>query len=431
MSIALGGLIAFAFRGANLLIAFGLVWLTSDQLGGAGRGTFVLGATVVGVVTAVAGGITTAAAYQVSNQGRAPVAVLVNAAIPSVALAAGTVLAGVALWQTASGDAASIAIPVAAAAAAVILTAATSGVLLGEEAFVRYNLSLVTPPLAALAAISATFLAIDEPTARDALAAFAAGQWAALPLLLLAVLWRAERTFPPIQATLVRSLSTFGFMAAVSGTIAYLNYRGDLFIVEHFEGRMGVGVYGNAVYLAEAVWHASGSLALAMFARVGSLDAAGAALLTARVMRHTLLVLSAVCLGLFVVAGLLVDVFFAGDFDGMTGALRILLPGTLVYGLGAALSGFFTYQQGRPWMAAIIAGSALLTDLGLAFVLVPSMGINGAALATTLSYCAAMVLALALFTRSSGLGPVETFRFGRQDLDDYRRLAARLRSMMT
>ena len=75
MSIAFGGLIALAFRGANVLIAFGLVVLTSSELGGAGRGTYVLGVTVVGTLTAVAGGVTTAAAYQVSNQRRDPVTV--------------------------------------------------------------------------------------------------------------------------------------------------------------------------------------------------------------------------------------------------------------------------------------------------------------------------------------------------------------------
>ena len=124
------------------------------------------------------------------------------------------------------------------------------------------------------------------------------------------------------------------------------------------------------------------------------------------------------------------DLFFGAEFSGMTASLRILLPGTLIYGLGAALSGFFTYQQGRPWMAAIIAGTALLIDLALAVVFVPSMGIDGAALATTVSYGVAMVLALALFTRSSGLGLADTFRFGRSDIDDYRRLWARLRALV-
>lgn len=430
MSIAFGGLIAFAFRVANLAIAFGLVLLTSNELGGAGRGTFVLGVTVVGTLTAVAGGITTAAAYQVSNQRRDQVTVLANAALPALALAGLTLAAGIVVSQGASGDASAIAMPVAFAAAAVILISSISGVLLGGEAFVRYNISLVAPPLAALAATAIVFLSLDEPTARDALVAFAVGQWAAAPVLLAITLWRTSLPMPTLERSLVIRLSTFGFLAAVSGTIAYLNYRGDLFIVEHFEGRAGVGVYGNSVLIAEAVWRASGSLALAMFTRVASLDASEAALLTARVMRHTFVVLFGLCFGLFLFAGIIVDVFFGAEFDGMTGSLRILLPGTLIYGLGAALSGFFTYQQGRPWMAAIIAGSALLIDLVLAFAFIPSMGINGAALATTVSYGAAMVLALALFTRSSGLGLADTFRFGRGDVDDYRRLWSRLRALV-
>ena len=47
MSIAYGGIIAFAFRLANLAVALGTVLVTSRELGDAGRGTFVIGVTVV------------------------------------------------------------------------------------------------------------------------------------------------------------------------------------------------------------------------------------------------------------------------------------------------------------------------------------------------------------------------------------------------
>ena len=86
MSIAYGGIIAFIFRGAHLAVAFALVWVTSTELGGAGRGTFILGVTAIGMVTALMNGLTAAAAYQVSNRRRHPVEVLANAAVPALRL---------------------------------------------------------------------------------------------------------------------------------------------------------------------------------------------------------------------------------------------------------------------------------------------------------------------------------------------------------
>lgn len=427
MSIAYGGIIAFFFRGLHLAVAFALVLVTSAELGGAGRGTFILGVTAIGVVTALMNGLTAAAAYQVSNRRRHPVEVLVNAAVPAVAAVAIVFAAGAAGRLAFSGDIAAIAIPVAAGAGAIVVNSTISGVLLGQEAFVRYNASQVLPVACSLAGIAATFWLFDRATPTAALTAYAVGQWVAFPVLLMFAVRRSPG-WAGLDWRLARSLATFGVVAALAATVSYLNYRADLFVVEYFEGREGVGVYGNAVYVAEALWNLSGALALAAYARMGSAEREAAALLTARVMRHTLLILGLVSAALFVVAGAIVDLVFPVEFAGMVTPIRILLPGTLIFGLAASFSGYFTYQLGRPWASVVVASTALVVDIALAIALVPAMGIDGAALATTISYVCAIGLALAWFARSSGLGLARAFRYSRADFDDYRALFGRLRA---
>lgn len=78
MSVAFGGIVAFLFRGINILVGFLTLVVTANELGVSGRGTFVLGATVIGVVAAMSGGLTASTAYQVSNRKRDPGTVLVN-----------------------------------------------------------------------------------------------------------------------------------------------------------------------------------------------------------------------------------------------------------------------------------------------------------------------------------------------------------------
>lgn len=427
MSIAYGGIIAFFFRGVHLAAAFALVWVTSAELGGAGRGTFILGVTAIGIVTALMNGLTAAAAYQVANRRRQPVEVLANAAVPALGAVAAVFAAGLLARFAFEGDVAAIAVPVAAGAGAIIANSTIAGVLLGQEAFVRYNASQVLPVACSLLAIGIAFWGLDRATPTAALAAYAAGQWAATPVLFAFAVRGAPRR-PALDWPLARSLATFGTVAALAATVSYLNYRADLFVVEHFEGRAGVGVYGNAVYVAEALWNLSGALALAAYARVGSLDREAAARLTARVMRHTLLILGIVGAGLFALAGPVVDVVFPAEFRGMVTPIRILLPGTLIFGLAAAFSGYFTYQLGRPWASVVVASTALAADIALAIVLVPALGIDGAALATTVSYVCAMAIALAWFARASGLGLAGVFRYSRADLEDYRSLFGRLRA---
>lgn len=430
MSIAYGGIVAFLFRGMNVVVALVTLVLTSNQLGADGRGTFVLGITAVGIVSALTGGLTASAGYQVSNQRREPGVVLLSGSALAGALGVLAIVAGFAVTAALHGEVSKEALAVAFACAAVILNSVIAGVFLGHGALVRYNIALVAPPLLSLLFIAVDFFVLDRVNPAAALAAFALGQWITFPLLLALGAQTMLRNIR-FDGGLAAALARFALVAALSSGVSYLNYRADTFVVEHFEGKSGVAIYSGAVYIAESVWQFSGSLALATYARIGSLDRQDAAELTTRVMRHTLVILGAVCAVLFATANIIVDTFFNKEFAGMATALRILLPGTLIYGLAAAFSGFYTYQRGIPWAAAVVAGIGLAIDLGLDFVLVPRMGVNGASLASALAYGIAMLGAIAFFLRDTGTSPATVFRFGRADIEDYRVLFTRLRAVVS
>ncbi len=426
MSIAFGGMVAFLFRGLNLAVALATVLLTSHQLSKDEYGVFVLGLTVIGVVNALTGGLTAAVAYQVSNQKRAPGEALASGSILSGGIGVLGIAAGIVGMLVLAGDAGAVALPVALAGAAVVLNSIVAGTFLGRESLVRYNIALVAPPLLSLAVVAAVFVAFDHRSPEAALGSYAVGQWVALALLLLSGGRRlvAGARFTP---GLVRAILSFALLAGISSGVSYLNYRADLFVVRNFEGKDGVATYSLAVYLAESVWQVSGSLALATYARIGGLARREAAALTARVMRHTIVMLTVVCGLLFAVAPLIESVAFS-KYDGMATALRFILPGILVYGLAQSFSGFYTYQRGLPWVSAIVAGSGLVLDIALALILVPRMGVNGAALASAIAYSAAMLGALLFFLRGEHLHPAEVFRFGRADVADYQSLLRRLRA---
>ena len=429
MSIAYGGIISFIFRGLNVFVALATVVLTSNQLGADGRGTFVLGITAVGLVSNLSGGLTASAAYQISNQKRAPGVVLISGGSLAAGLGALAVLAGFVATAALRGEASHEALAVAAACAAVLINAVIAGVFLGHGALIRYNFALVVPPILSLSAIAFGFFVLGHESPRAALWAFALGQWLTLPILFVIGAAALARNMS-LQGSLTVALARFALVAGISSGVSYLNYRADVFVVERFEGKSGVAIYSGAVYIAESIWQFSQSLALATYSRLGALDEKGAADLTTRVMRHTLVILGAVCIVLFVGANVIVDTLFDKEFAGTAAALRILLPGTLLYGLAAAFSAFYTYRRGRPWAAAIVAGTGLAVDLGLDFILIPKMGVNGASLASTLAYGTAILGAIAVFLKDTGTSPAAVFRFGRADIDDYRDLLTRLRGAL-
>ncbi|MEP7215712.1 MAG: polysaccharide biosynthesis C-terminal domain-containing protein [Anaerolineaceae bacterium] len=429
MSIAYGGIIAFLFRGMNLVIALTTVVLTSRVLSSADYGLFGLALSVVGFVSAMTGGLAAATAYQISNQRRQAAVVVLNSGTLALALGALAVAAGMLVGSMLSGEVSRVALAVAISAAALIANSVIAGMFLGRESFIRYNLTLVGPPLAALAAIAVTFFLLDRQTPEAALGAYATGQGLSLGAMLL--LGRSSLSGGVrFEGSLARSVLRFTLLAGISSGISFLNYRADLFIVDYFEGKVGVGPYLLAVYIAESVWQVSGSLALATYARVGSLSRPEAAQLTARVMRHTVVLLGAVCAMLFIAADVIEAALGGEKYAGVASALRYLLPGVLVYGLAQSFSGFYTYQRGLPWVAALVAGTGLLLDIALAIILVPRMGIDGAALASAIAYSTAITAGLVVFVRREHLAAQQVFRFGRAEFEDYRGLFDRLRSVV-
>ncbi len=428
MSIAYGGIIAFLFRGVNLVVALALVLFCTNQMEASRYGTFVLGLTVVGLVNAATGGLTAATAYQVANQKRPAPTALLNGSALSVSLGAIAIGIGLFAGQAVAGDASRESLAIGAACAAVICNSVVAGTFLGRESLVRYNLALVCPPLFALAAIAIAFLAGGTKTPAVALEMYALGQWLAVTAM---VVTGGFALSGPVRLdpALVVAIGRFALVAGVASGISYLNYRADLFLVRHFEGKAGVAVYSIAVNIAESVWQVSGSLALAAYARVGSLGRSEAVALTTRVMRHTVLLLGVICTGLFLLAGVL-EAVFPASYGGMASALRFILPGVLLYGLAQSFAGFYTYQRGMPWVSSVVAGGGLVIDLALASLLIPAMGVNGAALASAIAYSVAILGGLAVFARSERLGPRDIFQFGAAEVRDYRTLARRLRGLV-
>jgi O-antigen/teichoic acid export membrane protein len=120
----------------------------------------------------------------------------------------------------------------------------------------------------------------------------------------------------------------------------------------------------------------------------------------------------------------LILTLFGSEFRGAIDDLRILVPGAFgiiaLKVLGNALT-----AQGRPGLETAAAGAAFVATLALDILLIPSLGGNGAAIASTLAYTVGGTAAVVIFTRS--------FRFPPTDLrpraEEVPRLARELRQM--
>ena len=209
-----------------------------------------------------------------------------------------------------------------------------------------------------------------------------------------------------------------------------LHFRANTFLLAAFISVAATGVFSVALALAETLWYLPGALGLVLFSRAvkPETDSAGIASAMTRTMLALMIVAA---IPLAIIAPTLIEVFYGTPFRDAGPALQILLPGVIAYSIVALLSNY-VIARGAPGRTTAALVTGLVINLAANSVLIPSLGMNGAALASTISYTATAVLILLLFRAISGQGLRDTVILKRTDVTarwaDLRTAAGRLGS---
>lgn len=397
-SVARGTLVNLATRLAGVAAVLAITALVA-RISPAAQGAFALVTSVEGVVLALLSGFGVALARHLSQRGAPPpgwVSAMVGACV-ALGLGLAAVLAAVSLWGPPAYGwlwLLALALPL------LLLTPNLSGLWLGQGRMVPMARATLAAPVLALALLLAAAVAGWRGVG-VAVAAWVIAK-AAVALVLLWRFRRAGHIGAPAWAAL---RADAGFIATIGLTnlVGLLNYRVGLFVVERLLGVAATGVYSIAVVVAELLWFVSGSLTQAVYGRIGTPDAARAAATTVRVLHLGLAALAVVAPLLLAAAWLLLPVLLGEAYRASLVPLALLLPGALLFGGAGSLSAWFTNHAGRPQVPARVAAASLVLNAALALLLVPQLGLAGAALAASAGYTLGVGLLLVMFVRASGL----------------------------
>jgi O-antigen/teichoic acid export membrane protein len=166
--------------------------------------------------------------------------------------------------------------------------------------------------------------------------------------------------------------------------LGYLNYRVDQFIIVALLSPEQLGFYVIAVDLAERLWLLTGAVSNALLPHLANLQERDPAL-PAIVSRHVMLWTGVACLLVFVFADIVVQTLYSSTFTEVVAPLRWILPGIFTFALGKVLVAEILVRKkvhSMVWVAIVGTFVNIVGNL----VLVPSMGISGAALASSISY---------------------------------------------
>ena len=216
------------------------------------------------------------------------------------------------------------------------------------------------------------------------------------------------------SATLLREELRFGTLAVPGALAERLQFRADTFIVNALVGVLATGIYSVTSGLAETLWYVPNALGVVMFSRAVD-PKADAGRVAAVLTRTTLAVVAVTAIPVFIVGPYVVRLVYGARFADAGVALRFILPGVIAYSVVAVLTRYIT-GRGRPGMATVIMVTGLAINVIANFTLIPRLGINGAALSSSISYATTAIITVAVFRRLSGIPVVDTLLIKRSDL---------------
>ncbi|HEY3334186.1 MAG TPA: polysaccharide biosynthesis C-terminal domain-containing protein [Candidatus Limnocylindrales bacterium] len=198
----------------------------------------------------------------------------------------------------------------------------------------------------------------------------------------------------------------FGTRVLPGAIAERLQLRSDAFLLNALVGVRATGVYSVTAGLAETLWYIPNALGTVMFSRAvdPAEDASGTAVVLSRA---TIAITLALAVPTFAFGPWFVELLYGSAFAEAGVALRWILPGIVAYSVVAVLSRYLV-GRGRPGLATGAMLTGLAVNVVSNVVLIPALGIIGAAMSSSLSYWITAILILAAFHRLSGRGLGET-----------------------
>jgi O-antigen/teichoic acid export membrane protein len=272
--------------------------------------------------------------------------------------------------------------------------------LLGMEAVGAYNWIEMLRTGLALSAILALFaFRLLNPASVVLLSAILAiGVFA----LTVRSVWARAALSWRFDAAMFRSALSYGLIFFVNNMLAFLLLKSDFFLVNHFLGMSGVGIYSVSVQIADLLLLAPATLGMLLFPRLSAIqDPIERTQTCLQFARLTAVGMATACFLTGIFSPVLIRFFFGAAFQPAWTPLSVLLPGIWLLALENVL--IMHLAAGR--LPIVVPGLWLLglgVNVGLNLWLLPLLGLTAAALASTLAYALVAIGVLVLFVRETG-----------------------------
>ncbi len=300
-------------------------------------------------------------------------------------------------------------------------TAINTTILLGREKIRSKNFIAVLQTFALIVSLLFMFLVLDQKSIESYIISLYIAFTVAFivsSLYIIKFLNAPAGKQSPFGYVL-KEMVHYGFLNQLSHITQLLSFRLSYYILLLYLGKDSVGIYSNAVSLVESVWLISKSIATVQYARIANSDnETYNQSITQRLLRSSLLVSFFILLPMAMLPSAFYKMLFGQEFGSVNLLIVILAPGVFFYNFSLIIGHYFS-GKGRYHINSIASAIGLVVTVGFCWMLIPFIGIYGAAIAAVLSFVTTSGYVFYIFRKETGF-PVKSFFPGKSDITEYK-----------
>ena len=273
---------------------------------------------------------------------------------------------------------------------------------LGKEKVATYNWLFLIQILTQVSMMAVLIFALNIRTAKALLYSQLCGYSLATLIgwaLLFPTLKREGHE--PLKSSF-KELFHYGAFIQLSTLVSTLNKRLSLYLLKTHCDERSLGVYASGTQVTEGVNIVGQSIGLVEFSALSNTEKKErASQLTLRFLKLSIILTFTALLIICLLPSRFFEWLFSGEFSGIHTVILLIAPGIVFFSAHTILANYFS-GTGKPKYNLYASLIGLSVTLVSAFVLIPLLGIRGAAITTTLTYATLFVYQWIVFHKHTG-----------------------------
>lgn len=262
---------------------------------------------------------------------------------------------------------------------------------LGKEKVATYNWLFLIQILTQVSMMAVLIFGLNIRTAKALLYSQLSGYSMATLVgwILLFPTLRSEGKEP--LKSCFKELFHYGAFMQLSTLVSTLNKRLSLYLLKNHCSEQQIGVYALGTQVTEGVNIIGQSIGLVEFSALSNTEQKQrASVLTMRFMKLSVILTFTALLIICLLPTAFFEWLFSGEFAGIRPVILLMSPGIVFFSAHTVLFNYFS-GTGKPKYNLYASLIGLSVTLISAFILIPALGIQGAAITTTLTYISLFV----------------------------------------